>query len=112
MPSPSVFLAAVAHAASPSAHTARFKRLTSDRAVTSRVVSFDDDDIAVYLNPMLTTAATPFEEMGALAVRLLLDEERPQGEHLVHRPLRVRGSVPVPVDLTVADPAVEPNWAR
>ena len=76
------------------------------------IVSFDDDDIAVYLNPMLTTAATPFEEMGALAVRLLLDETHPHREHLVHMPLRVRGSVPVPANLTIADPPVEPNWAR
>jgi LacI family transcriptional regulator len=76
------------------------------------IVSFDDDDIAVYLDPMLTTAAAPFEDMGALAVRLVLDEARPAGEHLVHMPLRVRGSVPVPRDLTVPDRAVEPNWTR
>lgn len=78
------------------------------------VVSFDDDDIAVYLEPMLTTAAAPFEEMGALAVRLVLDENHTRGEHLVHMPLRIRGSVRVPEALVVDPDAVaaEPNWTR
>jgi len=57
------------------------------------VVSFDDDDIALYLEPTLTTAALPYEEMGALAVRLLLDPDLAAGEHLVEMPIRVRGSV-------------------
>jgi LacI family transcriptional regulator len=78
------------------------------------VVSFDDDDIAVYLEPMLTTAAAPFEEMGALAVRLVLDENHAPGEHLVHMPLRIRGSVRVPEALAVDSDEVtaEPNWTR
>ncbi|WP_279234736.1 LacI family DNA-binding transcriptional regulator [Microbacterium sp. SS28] len=76
------------------------------------IVSFDDDEIAVYLDPMLTTVAAPSEEMGALAVRLLLDDSRLPGEHLVHMPLRVRGSVPLPRDIEIEDPAVEPNWTR
>ena len=37
------------------------------------VVSFDDDEIAAYLRPGLTTARIPYEEMGRQAVRLLLD---------------------------------------
>lgn len=57
------------------------------------VVSFDDDDIAMYLDPTLTTVALPYEEMGALAVRLLLDPGSAQGEHLVPMPIRRRGSV-------------------
>lgn len=78
------------------------------------VVSFDDDDIAVYLDPMLTTAAAPFDEMGALAVQLLLDEARTPGEHLVPMPLRIRGSVRLPESLKAgADTAAsEPNWTR
>lgn len=78
------------------------------------VVSFDDDDIAVYLDPMLTTAAAPFEEMGAQAVRLLLDGEHAPGEHLVPMPLRVRGSVKVPekVGRRIEQPDDEPNWVR
>jgi LacI family transcriptional regulator len=36
------------------------------------VVSFDDDEIAAYLRPGLTTARIPYEEMGKRAVELLL----------------------------------------
>lgn len=56
------------------------------------VVSFDDDELAIALHPGLTTVAVPQREMGALAVRLLLDRPE-QGEHLVHMPIRVRGSI-------------------
>jgi len=78
------------------------------------VVSFDDDDIAVYLHPMLTTAAAPFEEMGALAVRLLLDEGHEPGEHLVPMPTRVLDSVHLTraraAELQKRNP--EPDWTR
>ncbi|WP_235576968.1 substrate-binding domain-containing protein [Rathayibacter sp. Leaf296] len=78
------------------------------------VVSFDDDDIAVYLHPMLTTAAAPFEEMGALAVRLLLDEGHTPGEHLAPIPTRVRDSVHLArvraAELQKLNP--ETDWAR
>jgi len=57
------------------------------------VVSFDDDDIAVYLEPKLTTAGFPYREMGALAVRVLLSKVTPQQEYLVPMPLLVRQSV-------------------
>lgn len=57
------------------------------------VVSFDDDDIAVYLEPKLTTVAFPYEDMGALAVRLLLGDEPKLPEYLVKMPIRIRGSV-------------------
>ncbi len=57
------------------------------------IVSFDDDDIAVYLEPKLTTAAFPYEEMGRTAVRALLQNEPLQLEYLVDMPIRVRGSV-------------------
>jgi LacI family transcriptional regulator len=57
------------------------------------VVSFDDDDIALYLDPPLTTAAFPYEEMGALAVRLLLTHNPDQKEYLIHMPIHLRGSV-------------------
>lgn len=78
------------------------------------VVSFDDDDIAVYLDPMLTTAAAPYEEMAAQAVRLLLSGERPRGEHLVPMPLRIRGSVRIPdaVAATIDASPGETDWVR
>lgn len=78
------------------------------------IVSFDDDDIAVYLHPMLTTAAAPFDEMGALAVRILLDDLREPGQQLVPMPIRVRDSVHLTkeraAELQKQNP--EPNWVR
>lgn len=56
------------------------------------VASFDDDVVASYLRPGLTTAAIPYEEMGRRAMEMLLSDAEP--EHLlVHMPLRVRESV-------------------
>ena len=56
------------------------------------IASFDDDVIASYLRPGLTTAAIPYEEMGRRAMEMLLSDAEP--EHLlVHMPLRVRESV-------------------
>ncbi|MFT3832447.1 MAG: LacI family DNA-binding transcriptional regulator [Micropruina sp.] len=63
------------------------------------VISFDDDDIAVYLDPPLTTAAIPFEAMGAQAVQLLLQRDRVHGQQLVDMPIRVRNSVTIPAQL-------------
>lgn len=57
------------------------------------VVSFDDDPLASYLRPQLTTAALPFREMGELAVRLLLDQNAEKKEHLVPMPVQLRGSL-------------------
>ena len=56
------------------------------------VVSFDNDDMADYLRPGLTTVALPYEEMGAAAVRLMLSGDA-TGEQLVPMPLVSRGSV-------------------
>lgn len=57
------------------------------------VVSFDDDEIAGYLRPALTTARLPYEQMGRRAMELLLGDEEPVGEHLVRMPLQLRGSI-------------------
>lgn len=78
------------------------------------VVSFDNDDISVYLEPMLTTAGAPFEAMGARAVQLLLDEEQTRGEHLVPMPLLLRGSLKLPEELANRLGATpdEPDWVR
>ncbi len=57
------------------------------------VVSFDDDEIAQYLHPQLTTAALPYDEMGTLAVQLLLDPDAGEREYLVEMPIRIRGSI-------------------
>lgn len=56
------------------------------------VVSFDNDEIASYLRPGLTTIALPHEEMGRAAVELLL---RPDPECGAELPMPVieRGSI-------------------
>lgn len=56
------------------------------------VVSFDDDVIAAYLRPGLTTAAIPYEEMGRRAMAMLMSDSEPE-QMLVHMPLRLRESV-------------------
>jgi LacI family transcriptional regulator len=56
------------------------------------IVSFDNDELAAYLRPGLTTIALPHEDMGQQAVRLLLDGG-PNNENTVHMPIIVRGSV-------------------
>lgn len=56
------------------------------------LVSFDDDEIAAYLRPGLTTIALPHEQMGRLAVELLL-EGGERREHLVPMPIVRRQSL-------------------
>lgn len=59
------------------------------------IVSFDNDEIAAYLRPGLTTVALPHEQMGRRAVELLLGGEG-GGETLVDMPAVVRASVAAP----------------
>jgi LacI family transcriptional regulator, galactose operon repressor len=63
------------------------------------VVSFDDDLIASWVKPQLTTVALPHYELGQAAISVLLDEnhaQQPKRRPLIHRirmPLRDRESV-------------------
>jgi len=57
------------------------------------IVSFDNDELAAYLRPGLTTIALPHEDMGRIAIRLLLSDE-PPAEHLVEMPVIHRQSLP------------------
>ena len=57
------------------------------------IVSFDDDEIAAYLRPGLTTARIPYEEMGRQAVQILLSGETEPQHRLVPMPVVARGSV-------------------
>lgn len=59
------------------------------------VVSFDNDDLAAYLRPGLTTIALPHDAMGRNAVELLLDP-REAGEYLIPMPVVERGSIGAP----------------
>jgi LacI family transcriptional regulator len=73
------------------------------------VISFDDDPIASWVQPQLTTIAIPHYELGRQAVELLLSDGAgaANGASTVHRvamPLRQRGSVAAPHAL----PALRP----
>ncbi|WP_146112566.1 LacI family DNA-binding transcriptional regulator [Arthrobacter sp. MYb213] len=57
------------------------------------VLSFDDEIIASYLRPRLTSIRLPYEKMGALAVDLLLDRKLEPGEHQIDMPLIERDSM-------------------
>jgi LacI family transcriptional regulator len=56
------------------------------------IVSFDNDELAAYLRPGLTTIGLPHEEMGREAVSLLLSAET-AAERLVEMPVVERASV-------------------
>ena len=60
------------------------------------IASFDDDEIASYLRPALTTARLPYEQMGRQAMELVLRPDEEPGEHLVEMPVQLRGSVAPP----------------
>ncbi|GAB3841501.1 LacI family DNA-binding transcriptional regulator [Micromonospora andamanensis] len=61
------------------------------------VISFDDDPIAAWLRPGLSTAALPHEQMGRRAVEVLLDGGDGAAS-FVPMPLRRRRSVAAPAD--------------
>lgn len=56
------------------------------------VASFDNDDLAAYLRPGLTTVGLPHEQMGRKAVELLLSRDK-GAETLVTMPVVQRSSV-------------------
>ena len=56
------------------------------------IVSFDNDELASYLRPGLTTIGLPHEEMGRRAVGMLLSIDDPQ-EVLVPMPVMARSSI-------------------
>ena len=56
------------------------------------IVSFDDDQIASYLRPGLTTIALPHDEMGRRAVELLLSPSEAEGM-LIPMPVIRRNSI-------------------
>jgi LacI family transcriptional regulator len=57
------------------------------------IVSFDNDEVAEYLRPGLTTVALPHETMGQKAVGLLLDGPLRDEPVLVPMPPVIRGSL-------------------
>ena len=58
------------------------------------LVSFDNDELASYLRPGLTTIGLPHEDMGRRAVELLLGPQENAQPDLVPMPVVVRGSLP------------------
>jgi len=59
------------------------------------IVSFDNDELAAYLRPGLTTIQLPHEEMGREAVRLLLAGES-SAQRLIDMPVVERASIAAP----------------
>jgi LacI family transcriptional regulator len=57
------------------------------------LVSFDNDELAAYLRPGLTTVGLPHEEMGREAVRLLLSDDSNARETLIPMPVVERQSI-------------------
>ena len=57
------------------------------------IVSFDNDEVASYLRPGLTTIELPHEQMGKLAVELLFLPDAERKVHLVPMPTVQRGSI-------------------
>jgi LacI family transcriptional regulator len=61
------------------------------------VVSFDESDLAVWLQPALSSVALPHRELATEAVRLLLDEKGTDPrERRIPMPLRLRESIAPP----------------
>jgi LacI family transcriptional regulator len=57
------------------------------------IASFDDDELATYLRPQLTTARIPYEEMGRQAMEMVLANNSAHLHRLVPMPLQIRDSV-------------------
>lgn len=57
------------------------------------VASFDDDELATYLRPALTTARIPYEEMGRRAMELVLAGRPDPVRHLCPMPIMLRDSI-------------------
>lgn len=67
------------------------------------VVSFDNDELASYLRPGLTTVGLPHEAMGRVSVEILLSPSAPSGSRLIPMPVIERTSVrPHPLDHATA----------
>lgn len=60
------------------------------------LVSFDDSDLAGWLQPKLTSVAIPHFEMGRRAIEILLSEHRPPDVHMIPMALRERDSITTP----------------
>lgn len=61
------------------------------------IVSFDNDELAAYLRPGLSTIALPHEAMGRAAVELLLSGDEQAREMLVPMPVVARSSISAPI---------------
>lgn len=60
------------------------------------VISFDNDELASYLRPGLTTVGLPHEAMGRASVEMLLAPGGPSGRRLIPMPVIERRSVQSP----------------
>ena len=60
------------------------------------VIAFDNTELAEVVQPGLSSVALPHEEMGRLAIELLMSDSPSTGVHLVTMPLVARESIAAP----------------
>jgi LacI family transcriptional regulator len=60
------------------------------------VISFDNSDLARWLDPGLSSIALPHFDLGRRAVEILLDGRKASGTHTVPMPLNARRSIAPP----------------
>ena len=60
------------------------------------IASFDDDELASYMRPGLTTARLPYEQMGRQAMTQLMNPDATPGSQFIEMPIQVRQSIAAP----------------
>jgi LacI family transcriptional regulator len=60
------------------------------------IASFDDDELASYMRPGLTTARLPYEQIGRRAMTQLMDPNAAPGSQFIEMPIQVRQSITAP----------------
>jgi LacI family transcriptional regulator len=60
------------------------------------IASFDDDELASYMRPGLTTARLPYKQIGRRAMAQLMDPAAVPGSQLVEMPIQDRQSIAAP----------------
>ncbi|MFG1606885.1 LacI family DNA-binding transcriptional regulator [Actinoplanes sp. NPDC049265] len=73
------------------------------------VISFDNSDVARWLDPGLSSLALPYFDIGRRAVELLLDDAAEPRVHKLAMNLRSRGSVTAPSRIPSAGPGRFPG---
>ena len=60
------------------------------------IASFDDDELASYMRPSLTTARLPYEQIGRRAMTQVMDPNAAPGSQFIEMPIQLRQSITKP----------------